>query len=135
MAIRQAGFSIAIAFREKHGAFGFRISALSTVTVFDCEIASLGRAYSGAAFARQSVILGRDFSTENKLPDLLRIDHSGSAVLKHYFDMKKELSLTETLAVPCPTCGAASGEKCELSTGQLRTNSHRDRRLIAKEQS
>jgi hypothetical protein len=49
--------------------------------------------------------------------------------------MKKELSLTETLAVPCPTCGATSGAKCELSTGQPRTNSHRDRRLIAKEQS
>jgi hypothetical protein len=33
MAIRQAALSIAIAFREKHGAFGSHISAPSTVTV------------------------------------------------------------------------------------------------------
>jgi hypothetical protein len=45
VAIRQAGLNIAIAFREKHGAFGFRISVPSTVAVFDCEIASLGRAW------------------------------------------------------------------------------------------
>jgi len=43
--------------------------------------------------------------------------------------MKKELSLKQVLAVPCPTCGAASGKKCELSTGQPRTEPHGDRRL------
>lgn len=46
--------------------------------------------------------------------------------------MKKELSLKKALAVRCPTCGAAPGEKCELSTGQPRTDPHRDRRSIAK---
>ena len=45
--------------------------------------------------------------------------------------MKKELSPKEALTVRCPTCGAAPGEKCELTTGQLRTESHRDRRFIA----
>jgi hypothetical protein len=45
--------------------------------------------------------------------------------------MKKELSPKQILALPCPTCGAAPGEKCELSTGQPRTEPHRDRRLIA----
>jgi hypothetical protein len=45
--------------------------------------------------------------------------------------MKKEFSLKQVLAVPCPTCGAASGKKFELSTGQLRTEPHRDRQLIA----
>jgi hypothetical protein len=46
----------------------------------------------------------------------------------------KELSPKQVLAVRCPTCGAAPGEKCELSTGQSRTNPHRDRRLVAKDQ-
>jgi hypothetical protein len=36
-------------------------------------------------------------------------------------------------AVRCPTCGAKPGEKCELTTGQPRTDSHRDRRLTAAE--
>jgi hypothetical protein len=37
----------------------------------------------------------------------------------------------EALTVRCPTCGARLGEKCELSTGLLRTEPHRDRRLAA----
>ena len=36
-----------------------------------------------------------------------------------------------SLNVPCPTCGAAPGQKCELNTGQPRTAPHRDRRLNA----
>ena len=36
-----------------------------------------------------------------------------------------------TLAAPCPTCGAAPGQKCELNTGYPRTTPHRDRRLDA----
>ncbi|MGH9551815.1 MAG: zinc finger domain-containing protein [Terriglobales bacterium] len=42
-------------------------------------------------------------------------------------------SKKEALAIPCPTCGAKPGEKCELSTGQPRTDPHRDRRLVASE--
>jgi hypothetical protein len=49
--------------------------------------------------------------------------------------MKKELSPKDLLAIGCPTCGAKPGEKCELSTGQARINPHRDRRLIAKDDS
>jgi hypothetical protein len=49
------------------------------------------------------------------------------------FCVIKELSPKQVLAVRCPTCGAAPGEKCELSTGQPRTNPHRDRRLVAKD--
>ena len=49
--------------------------------------------------------------------------------------MKAELSPKQILAVPCPTCGVAAGEKCELTTGQPRFESHRDRRLIAAELS
>ncbi len=49
----------------------------------------------------------------------------------HYLAMtvKQEQALT----VRCPTCGAKPGEKCELSTGQPRTEPHRDRRLAAAE--
>jgi len=47
--------------------------------------------------------------------------------------MKKEPSPKWILAVRCPTCGAAPGEKCELSTGQPRTEPHRERRLIASD--
>ena len=45
--------------------------------------------------------------------------------------MKNDLSLKPILVVRCPTCGAATGKKCELTTGLPRTKSHRDRRLIA----
>jgi hypothetical protein len=31
------------------------------------------------------------------------------------------------LAIPCPTCGAMKGEKCEINSGQPRTDAHRDR--------
>ena len=37
------------------------------------------------------------------------------------------------LAVRCPTCGAKPKEKCELGTGQPRTEPHRDRRLAGAE--
>jgi hypothetical protein len=50
---------------------------------------------------------------------------------RYLLSVKRELSPKEVLAVPCPTCGAAPKEKCELSTGQPRTEPHRDRRLIA----
>ena len=42
---------------------------------------------------------------------------------------KKEQALT----VRCPSCGAKPRQKCELSTGQPRTNPHRDRRLVASD--
>jgi hypothetical protein len=43
------------------------------------------------------------------------------------------ISPKQILAVRCPTCGAAPREKCELSTGQPRTEPHRDRRLAASD--
>jgi hypothetical protein len=39
----------------------------------------------------------------------------------------------QILAVRCPTCGAKPGEKCELATGQPRTEPHRDRRLLVSD--
>jgi hypothetical protein len=43
----------------------------------------------------------------------------------------KELTLKQIQSVPCPTCGAAIKEACELHTGALRTEPHRDRKLSA----
>jgi hypothetical protein len=45
----------------------------------------------------------------------------------------KDLTPKQRIALTCPTCGAKPGEKCELATGQPRTNPHRDRRLVAAE--
>ncbi len=45
----------------------------------------------------------------------------------------KELTPKQILSVPCNTCGAAIGEACELHTGALRTEPHRDRKLSAAE--
>ena len=47
--------------------------------------------------------------------------------------MKDSDNKNPVLAVCCPTCGAKPGEKCELATGQPRTNPHFDRRVIAKD--
>jgi hypothetical protein len=45
----------------------------------------------------------------------------------------KELTLKQILSVPCPTCGAAIEEACELHTGARRTEPHRNRKLSAAE--
>jgi len=44
--------------------------------------------------------------------------------------LRAELKAKQAL-IRCPTCSARPGEKCELTTGQLRTEPHRDRRWIA----
>ena len=50
----------------------------------------------------------------------------------HDIAMKtKDLTPEQIASVPCPTCGAAIGEDCELNSGALRFEPHRDRRLSA----
>jgi hypothetical protein len=44
-----------------------------------------------------------------------------------------KLKIKAVLTVRCPTCGASRGVLCRLGTGLLRKTSHRDRRLVAKE--
>ena len=62
------------------------------------------------------------------------IEHSCSRKTLHYLTMKtKELTAKQILSVPCPTCSAATGHACELHTGALRTEPHRDRKLSAAE--
>ena len=60
---------------------------------------------------------------------LVKIDHLVPGATHHYVFMKAKKKAT--LAIRCPTCGAKPGEKCELGTGQPRTETHRDRRLAA----
>jgi len=43
----------------------------------------------------------------------------------------RELAPTQLLSVPCPTCDATKDESCHLSTGTLRNEPHRDRKLAA----
>jgi hypothetical protein len=62
------------------------------------------------------------------------IEHFSSRGTLHYVVVKtKELNPKQILSVPCPTCGAATEEPCELHTGALRTEPHRDRKLSAAE--
>ena len=56
----------------------------------------------------------------------LRRETSHHAVMK-----TKELTSKQILSVRCPTCGAATGEVCELNSGAPRTEAHRDRKLSA----
>jgi len=43
----------------------------------------------------------------------------------------RELSLKQIQSVACPTCAAAIHEPCELHSGALRYEPHRDRKLAA----
>jgi len=61
------------------------------------------------------------------------IEHFSGCRRWHYRVVKStELTLKQILSVPCPTCGAASEEACELHTGALRTEPHRDRKISAE---
>jgi hypothetical protein len=65
---------------------------------------------------------------------MTNIEHFSSCGALHYVAMKtRELTPKQILSVPCPTCGAATEEACELHTGALRTEPHRDRKLSAAE--
>jgi hypothetical protein len=62
------------------------------------------------------------------------IEHFRGSRTLHYVVVKtKELTPEQKLFVPCATCGAAIGEACELHTGALPTEPHRDRKLSAAE--
>jgi hypothetical protein len=50
-----------------------------------------------------------------------------------HLNMRNRLPIEQIETVPCPTCGAKPGEKCELNSGEARTAPHRDRRLTAED--
>jgi hypothetical protein len=68
---------------------------------------------------------------EEHVKVLVKADHSSRRPTLHYLAMK--VTQKQTQAVRCPTCGAKPRERCELSTGQPRTEPHRDRRLAASD--
>ena len=63
-------------------------------------------------------------------PKLTSLLHRFWGMIPHAM---RELTRKQALAVQCPTCGAKPGERCQFATGQPRTEPHRDRRVIAKE--
>jgi len=44
---------------------------------------------------------------------------------------RKDLTASQISSVPCPTCGAAVGEHCELHSGARRVEPHVDRKFAA----
>jgi hypothetical protein len=61
-----------------------------------------------------------------------KIVHLPAGKALHDIAMKtKDLTPEQMASVPCPTCGAAIGEDCELNSGARRFEPHRDRRLSA----
>jgi hypothetical protein len=65
---------------------------------------------------------------------MCNIEHLSRPETLHYVVVKtRELTPKQISSVPCPTCGAAVGEACELHTGDQRTEPHRDRKLSAAE--
>jgi hypothetical protein len=79
---------------------------------------------------RQTAKTYADYLREqpSRLSDFERESRAADALLR---GKAKKPTPKQVEAVRCPTCGVGPGQKCELATGQLRTEPHRDRRLIA----
>ena len=71
---------------------------------------------------------GRSGPTTNALlcPKLNRLLYHRSFIIV-------TMKAAKPLSIRCPTCGAKVGEKCELGSGQPRTNPHFERRVLAKD--
>jgi hypothetical protein len=61
---------------------------------------------------------------------VVRIDQLSGRKAIYYLPVKAK---KQALNIPCPTCGAKPGKKCELASGGPRHEPHRDRRALAKE--
>jgi predicted RNA-binding Zn-ribbon protein involved in translation (DUF1610 family) len=67
-------------------------------------------------------------------PGLFRIAQTASPVTVDNAGMLSgELIEAQALKVPCPTCGAGRGMRCERAVGGVRTQSHLDRRLMVSD--
>jgi len=65
---------------------------------------------------------------------MFQIGQFSDMLLSHAVLMRmKDLAPEMLLAVPCPTCGAASGKRCVLHSGSQRSEPHVDRKLSAAE--
>lgn len=59
--------------------------------------------------------------------DHSKIKQRASQKLMARLDMAEKMRLT----VPCPTCGATTGERCKINSGQPRYESHQNRSSVA----
>jgi hypothetical protein len=63
---------------------------------------------------------------------VFNIEQNSGEVLWHSTSMKKkELTGKQLSLVPCPTCGAAIRERCELHSGAARSEPHVGRKFAA----
>jgi hypothetical protein len=69
-----------------------------------------------------------------KVPDVQDCTVRWSEMSHHPRMKKKDVTVKQLYAVPCPTCGVPIGKHCVLKTGANRTNAHVNRRLAAIEQ-
>jgi hypothetical protein len=66
------------------------------------------------------------------LPKVFQIEQALRPDLLHSMSMRmKDVGPKLFLSVRCPTCKVASGKRCLLLSGGLRTESHIDRKLAA----
>ncbi len=63
-----------------------------------------------------------------------KIEQIRDLLQEHSVKMKKsELTPEQAVSVPCPTCNAPIGKRCELRSGALRSEPHVDRKFAAME--
>jgi hypothetical protein len=66
--------------------------------------------------------------------DVFKTEQICAVGLLQHLQMKiKDLTVKQLHSVRCPTCAAAVGRRCELSTGQPRREPHTDRKQSAAE--
>jgi hypothetical protein len=72
--------------------------------------------------------------TVQNISHMCNIEHFSARMELHHVPVKtSKLTLSQIFAIPCRTCGAAIGKVCQLYTGGLRNEPHRDRKLSAVE--
>jgi hypothetical protein len=91
---------------------------------------------SGICGSKDDKRAGNDRFIDHNLTILRmsRMEQIYGRVLAQHIRMRmKELTSRQLFSVPCPRCGAATGNICELHSGGLRFEPHLDRKLSAVE--
>jgi hypothetical protein len=71
---------------------------------------------------------------ENRCDTMFNIEQFWGCIHLYSVKMRKsELTPKQLKSVSCPTCGAAIGQRCELHSGGLRSESHVARKFAALE--
>jgi len=102
------------------------------VTCWEVSIyAPSGHLFCSAHLARMALIYA-----DVKMVTTGRLRNSGILASRNVSSRSHEvqgLTSEQILSVRCPTCGAATGEVCELNPGTPRTEAHRDRKARLRE--